>query len=119
MTGPRRWSTIRDVAGRPEAHSAAAPDFYIGPWLAQPARNLISSSTTARRLEPQVMDLLVFLAATAGRVVPKDELIDAVWDGRFISETTLTRAVADLRRALGDNSDRQSTSRRFQNEATG
>jgi DNA-binding winged helix-turn-helix (wHTH) protein len=89
------------VASRPEAHSAA--DFYIGPWLAQPARNLISSSTTARRLEPQVMDLLVFLAATAGRVVPKDELIDAVWDGRFISETTLTRAVADLRRALGDN----------------
>ena len=54
-------------------------------------------------LEPQVMDLLVFLAATAGRVVSKDELIDAVWNGRFISETTLTRAVADLRRALGDN----------------
>lgn len=49
------------------------------------------------------MDLLVFLAATAGRVVSKDELIDAVWNGRFISETTLTRAVADLRRALGDN----------------
>ena len=49
------------------------------------------------------MDLLVFLATTAGRVVSKDELIAAVWDGRFISDTTLTRAVADLRRALGDN----------------
>src|SRR5262245_20308582 len=49
------------------------------------------------------MDLLVFLANTAGRVVPKDELIDAVWDGRFIADTTLTRAVADLRRALGDD----------------
>jgi DNA-binding winged helix-turn-helix (wHTH) protein len=49
------------------------------------------------------MDLLVFLANTRGRVVAKEELIDAVWDGRFIAETTLTRAVADLRRALGDN----------------
>jgi DNA-binding winged helix-turn-helix (wHTH) protein len=91
------------VAGRNEARSVATPDFYVGTWLAQPARNLISHSTAARRLEPQVMDLLVFLAATAGRVVSKNELIDAVWNGRFIAETTLTRAVADLRRALGDN----------------
>jgi hypothetical protein len=36
-------------------------------------------------------------------VVPKDEVIDAVWEGRFIAETTLTRAIADLRRALGDD----------------
>ena len=49
------------------------------------------------------MDLLVFLANTGGRVVSKEELIDAVWDGRFIADTTLTRAVADLRRALGDD----------------
>ena len=49
------------------------------------------------------MDLLVFLSNTGGRVVSKEELIDAVWDGRFIAETTLTRAVADLRRALGDD----------------
>jgi hypothetical protein len=49
------------------------------------------------------MDLLVFLAGSRGRVVSKDEVIDAVWDGRFIAETTLTRAIADLRRALGDD----------------
>ena len=60
-------------------------------------------AVTVRHLEPQVMDLLVFLAATSGRVVSKDEIIDAVWDGRFIAETTLTRSIADLRRALDDN----------------
>src|SRR5262245_43311149 len=49
------------------------------------------------------MDLLAFLAATGGRVVSKDEIIDAVWDGRIIAETTLTRSIADLRRALGDD----------------
>ena len=36
-------------------------------------------------------------------MVSRDEIIDAVWDGRFIAETTLTRAIADLRRALGDS----------------
>jgi DNA-binding winged helix-turn-helix (wHTH) protein len=85
-----------------EARSTT-PDFHIGGWLAQPARNLISDPTITRHLEPQVMDLLVFLAHAAGRVVSKDEIIGAVWDGRFIADTTLTRAVADLRRALGDD----------------
>ena len=49
------------------------------------------------------MDLLAFLATTGGRVVSKDEIIDAVWEGRFIAESTLTRSIADLRRALGDD----------------
>jgi DNA-binding winged helix-turn-helix (wHTH) protein len=91
------------VASRSEGRSAATPDFHIGSWLAQPSRNLIRDSTVTRHLEPQVMDLLVFLANTGGRVVSKDELVDAVWEGRSIAETTLTRAVADLRRALGDD----------------
>jgi len=86
-----------------KARSPAAPDIRIGGWLAQPTRNLIRSDETVRRLEPQVMDLLVFLAGSAGRVVSKDEVIEAVWEGRFIAETTLTRAIADLRRALGDD----------------
>ena len=49
------------------------------------------------------MDLLAFLASRGGRVVSRDEIIDAVWEGRFIAEATLTRAIADLRRALGDS----------------
>lgn len=56
-----------------------------------------------RHLEPQMMDLLAFLATTGGRVVSKDEIIDVVWEGRFIAEATLTRSIADLRRALNDN----------------
>jgi len=69
----------------------------------QPTLNLIRDGVTVRHLEPQVMDLLVFLAATGGRVVSRDEIIDAVWEGRFIAEATLTRSIADLRRALDDN----------------
>jgi DNA-binding winged helix-turn-helix (wHTH) protein len=94
------------VASGKEARSAARSDFRIGSWLAQPTLNLIRDGAAVRHLEPQVMDLLVFLATTGGRVLSKDDLIDAVWEGRFIAEATLTRAIADLRRALGDDQRR-------------
>ena len=65
-----------------KARSTATPDFHVGRWLAQPPRNLILNGGIARHLEPQVMDLLVFLANSGGRVVSKDEIIDAVVTGR-------------------------------------
>ena len=79
-----------------------ASEIRIGDWRVHPARNQISDERTTRRLEPQAMDLLVFLAASGGRVVSKDAIIEAVWDGRFIAEATLTRSVSELRRVLGD-----------------
>jgi len=54
-------------------------------------------------LEPMVMDLLVYLASRPGQVVSKQEITDAVWEGRLIAEATLSKAVAELRRALGDD----------------
>ena len=92
------------MGGPKPAPVSATSDFRIGTWLVQPTRNRLTEGTTARHLEPQVMDLLVFLARTAGRVVSKDEIVETVWEGRFIADTTLTRAMADLRRALGDDS---------------
>ena len=100
---PPESSRISRVGSRKEARSPAPRDFHISRWLVQPTLNLIRDGGTVRHLEPQVMDLLVFLATTGGRVVSKDEIIDAVWEGRFIAEATLTRSIADLRRALDDN----------------
>ena len=91
------------MASRKEGRSTALSDFRVGSWLALPTLNLIRDGGTERHLEPQVMDLLAFLVTTGGRVVSKVEIIDAVWEGRFIAEATLTRSMADLRRALGDN----------------
>ena len=53
-------------------------------------------------LEPQVFDLFVYLVRHRDRVVSKEELIRAVWDGRFISDDTLTSRVGAARRAIGD-----------------
>jgi len=91
------------VAGRKGVQSCGLADFQVGRWQVQPTLNQVRDGRTIRHLEPQVVDLLVFLASNDGRVVSKDEIIAAVWDGRFIAETTLTRSIADLRRALGDD----------------
>jgi TolB-like protein len=77
-------------------------ELRVGGWRVCPALNQISDDRTSRRLEPQVMDLLVFLAGSGGRVVSRNDIVDAIWGGRLIAETTLTRSIADLRRALGD-----------------
>ncbi|MEM7443290.1 MAG: winged helix-turn-helix domain-containing protein [Pseudomonadota bacterium] len=58
-------------------------------------------------IEPKVFDLLLFLIENRERVVTRDEIIDAVWDGRFISDGALSTAISALRRVLGDDGQRQ------------
>ena len=55
-------------------------------------------------LEPKAFDVLVHLIEHRYRVVTKDELLDAVWTGTFVTPNVLTRAVAQIRKALGDES---------------
>lgn len=56
---------------------------------------------------PQVFDLLVYLIRNRHRVVSKDDLLGAVWQGRIVSELTLTSHVNALRKAIGDSGKNQ------------
>lgn len=58
--------------------------------------------------EPQVFDLLVYLIQNRDRIVCKEELIDAIWQGRIVSEATLSSRISAARRALGDSGNDQS-----------
>jgi DNA-binding winged helix-turn-helix (wHTH) protein len=58
-------------------------------------------------VEPQVFDVLAYLIRNRDRVVPKEELMDQVWGGRFVSETAVTSRIKQARRALGDNGTSQ------------
>lgn len=51
-------------------------------------------------LEPRLMKLLCLLAADAGRVVERQQLIDALWPRVVVNDNSLNRAVSDLRKAL-------------------
>jgi TolB-like protein/Flp pilus assembly protein TadD len=58
-------------------------------------------------LEPQVFDLLVYLARNRERVVSKDDLLEAIWGGRIVSESTITSRINAARKAVGDNGKAQ------------
>jgi len=50
-----------------------------------------------------VFDLLVHLVEHCDRVVSKDDLIASVWDGRIVSDSTLTTRISAARRLVGDS----------------
>ncbi len=54
-------------------------------------------------LEPKAVRVLFYLIQNRNRVVTKDELIAEVWEGAFVSDNSLTRVVAQIRKQLGDN----------------
>jgi len=56
---------------------------------------------------PQVFDLLVYLVQNRERVVTKDDLLDAVWSGRFVSESNLTTRINAARKVIGDSGEEQ------------
>jgi TolB-like protein len=58
-------------------------------------------------VEPLVFDLLRLFVENAGAVVDRDRMLAEVWDGRFVSEATLSTAVKSARRALGDSGEAQ------------
>jgi DNA-binding winged helix-turn-helix (wHTH) protein/tetratricopeptide (TPR) repeat protein len=80
-------------------------DFRLGDWLVQPALGRASRDGQTIHLRAKVMDLLVCLARRPGQVVSKDDILGEVWKTEFISESALTRVVADLRQAFGDDVD--------------
>jgi TolB-like protein len=58
-------------------------------------------------LEPQVFDVLLYLVRNRGRVISKDDLIASVWNGRIVSESTLSSRINAARQAVGDNGEDQ------------
>ncbi|MGH6739219.1 MAG: winged helix-turn-helix domain-containing protein, partial [Bradyrhizobium sp.] len=65
-------------------------------------------------VEPQVFDLLEFLIRAWERVVSRDDLLVAVWQGRIVSEATLGSRMNSARAAIGDNGEEQHLIRTFQ-----
>jgi TolB-like protein/DNA-binding winged helix-turn-helix (wHTH) protein/cytochrome c-type biogenesis protein CcmH/NrfG len=86
---------------RPET-AGETPAYLIGEWTVFPSLNRIDRDGLTADLEPKLMDLLVCLAESAGEVVSKEDLLDRVWQVAHVSDGTLSHAIAELRRALGD-----------------
>ena len=79
--------------------------FRLGSVTVVPSLNRLVWADRAEDLEPRVMRVLAVLAETPGEVVARGDLLDAVWGETVVNEDALTRAVSELRKALGGESD--------------
>jgi TolB-like protein/DNA-binding winged helix-turn-helix (wHTH) protein/Flp pilus assembly protein TadD len=86
-----------------EFHVPDLDRFRVGEWSVRRAENTLCSEGLSIRLEPRVMDVLVYLAARAGVVVSKEELLAAVWGDAFVEEGALSQAIHSLRKVLRDD----------------
>jgi len=58
------------------------------------------------KLRPKSFEVLAYLAANSGRLVAKSELMQAIWPDSFVTDDSLVQCLIDVRRALGDDSQR-------------
>jgi DNA-binding winged helix-turn-helix (wHTH) protein len=72
-----------------------------------PDRRELRRGKHAIPVEPQVFDLLLYLIRRRDCVVSSDELIAAIWNGRIVSDSTVSSRLAAARRAIGDTGEKQ------------
>jgi TolB-like protein/DNA-binding winged helix-turn-helix (wHTH) protein/cytochrome c-type biogenesis protein CcmH/NrfG len=76
---------------------------HVGDQLVDPTRCTILRGEETIRVEPRVMDVLMLMISRAGHVITREEFINTVWGGTFVSDEVLSRCIYRLRQALGDN----------------
>ena len=77
--------------------------FKFGEFEVRESEFLLIRGGESIPVEPKVFRVLLFLLRNPGRLVKKDEIVNAVWEGYSVSDNSLTRSVATLRRLLGDD----------------
>ena len=83
-------------------HALGFLDFRLDPVAGELTRD-----GTTIPVEPQVLDLIAYLAANPQRLVTKDELIEHVWAGRIVSDSAIASRINAARSALGDDGTQQ------------
>jgi pimeloyl-ACP methyl ester carboxylesterase/DNA-binding winged helix-turn-helix (wHTH) protein len=81
--------------------------YAFGTFELDPACFELRRDGAAIHVERQVFDVLRYLLEHRHRVVPKAELLDAIWGDRFISDSTLSSRLKAARRAIGDDGTAQ------------
>lgn len=77
--------------------------FEFGSYRLDERKGTLGSETEQVFLRPKAYRLLLHLARNMGRVVPKAELMDAVWPGVYVTEDSLTQSIREIRKALDDS----------------
>ena len=79
--------------------------FYLGDLLIEPAKGRITSRDGNIHLPPQAAEVLLCLASRPGELVTRQSLLEEAWGADLGSTEALSRAIGEIRHALGDHSD--------------
>ncbi len=72
-----------------------------------PERHELRGASGVIALEPKALALLHLLVTERSRAVSKEEIFDAIWPGIFVTDASLSTAMRQIRKALGDDGERQ------------
>jgi DNA-binding winged helix-turn-helix (wHTH) protein/predicted ATPase len=81
--------------------------YFFEDFVLDPDRRELRRGGVVIAVQPQVFDLLEYLVTNRDRVVSKDDILQAVWGGRVVSESALTTRINAIRTAVGDDGDQQ------------
>jgi DNA-binding winged helix-turn-helix (wHTH) protein len=76
--------------------------FFLGEWQVNPTTNTLCKGELIKQLEPKAMDVLLLLCQQQGQVLSADDIATQCWGGMDIGDNPVHKAVAQLRKALGD-----------------
>lgn len=90
--------------GNTGAGRSGRSDFFrVGRWTVEAPLNRLVLAGRAVQLEPKIMEVLVVLAANAGHLTLRSEILQEVWGGTHLAEDPMTRAISELRKVFGDD----------------
>jgi len=77
------------------------PTYQFGPFMLDVGRGCLLHAGEEVKLRPKVYETLKYLVENPGRLISKQELIQAVWPDAFVTDDSLVQCTVELRRALG------------------
>lgn len=77
--------------------------YRFGPFVLHPAIRQLTGDNGPIALPPKAFDTLALLVRARERVVPKQDILDAIWPETAVIENTLTQRIREIREALGDD----------------
>jgi len=85
-----------------------AAQYWVGDFFVDLTRNQITQKKQSQTIPPKALAVLTYLAKNVNKVVSHDELLSEVWLDTVVTPNTLQRSIAQLRKALGEDSQYQS-----------
>lgn len=71
--------------------------------MIDPAENSVRRGGRVQYVRPKTFNVLMHLVANRGRIVSKEELMEAVWPETYVTDDTLVQSIVDIRKAVGDD----------------